>query len=92
MLSQSSHATTATTNFSATRSYHDLATMGYAAHASSLTDVQAQARRNGLNWLCGPSPEIAGEPAPIVFFEVCWLRSLFFRFPLPEAATTLLQT
>jgi hypothetical protein len=33
-------AATAAINFSTTRSYHDLATMGYAAHASGLTDVQ----------------------------------------------------
>ena len=57
-------ATTAAINLSTTRSYHDLATMGYAAHASALTDVQAQALRNGLKWLCGRSPQIAGEPAP----------------------------
>jgi hypothetical protein len=57
-------AATAATNFSTTRSYHDLATMGYAAHASGLTDPEAQALRNGLNWLCGRKPEIAGEPAP----------------------------
>ena len=57
-------ATTATTNLSTTRSYHDLATMGYAAHAAGLTDVQAQALRSGLSWLRGRNPEIAGEPAP----------------------------
>ena len=57
-------ATTAAINLSTTRSYHDLATMGYAAHASALIDVQAQALRNGLKWLCGRSPQIAGEPAP----------------------------
>jgi REase_DpnII-MboI len=57
-------ATTAATNFSTTRSYHDLATIGYAAHASSLDEVQAQALRHGLKWLRGRSSEIAGEPAP----------------------------
>ncbi|MGA2936295.1 MAG: hypothetical protein ABSF52_04255 [Syntrophobacteraceae bacterium] len=57
-------ATTAATNFSTTRSYHDLATIGYAAHASGLNEGQAQALRHGLKWLCGRSAEIAGEPAP----------------------------
>jgi hypothetical protein len=33
-------ATTAAINLSTTRSYHDLATMGYAAHASALTDAK----------------------------------------------------
>ena len=58
-------ATTAAANFSTTtRSYHDLATIGYAAHAFALDEVQAQGLRNGLKWLCGRSPDIAGEPAP----------------------------
>lgn len=57
-------AKTAAINLSTTRSYHDLATMGYAAHALGLTNVLAQALRNGLKWLCGRNPEIAGEPAP----------------------------
>ena len=57
-------ATTAATNLLTTRSYHDLATIGYAAHAAGLTDVQPQILQNGLNWLCGRNPQIAGEPAP----------------------------
>lgn len=57
-------ATTAATNFSTTRSYHDLATIGYAAHASGINEAQKQTLRHGLNWLCGRSPDIAGEPAP----------------------------
>ncbi len=57
-------AKTAATNFSTTRSYHDLATIGYAAHAYALDDIQAQALRHGLKWLCARPAEIAGEPAP----------------------------
>jgi hypothetical protein len=56
-------ATTAATNLSTTRSHHDLATIGYASHACGLDEVQTQTLRNGLKWLCGRSPEIAGEPA-----------------------------
>lgn len=52
------------TNFSATRSYHDVATIGFAAHGCTLDQVQTQSLRNGLKWLCGRSAEIAGEPAP----------------------------
>lgn len=57
-------ATTAATNFTVTRSYHDVATIGYAAHAYSPDQVQAQALQNGLKWLCGRSADVAGEPAP----------------------------
>src|SRR5439155_13543297 len=55
-------ATASATNFSTTRSYHDLATIGYAAHAGGLDQAQAQALRHGLTWICGRSPEIDGEP------------------------------
>jgi len=57
-------ATTAAADFAKTRSYHDLATMGYAAHISSLDEAQTDVLRQGLKWLCGRSPEVAGEPAP----------------------------
>jgi hypothetical protein len=57
-------AASAATNLSTSRSYHDVATIGYAAHVSGLDDVQAQALRQGLRWLCGRSPDIDGEPAP----------------------------
>lgn len=57
-------ATTAATDFSTARSYHNLATVGYAAHASGIDEVQAQVLRHGLKWLRGRSPDIAGEPAP----------------------------
>ena len=57
-------ATTAAANFATTRSYHDLATIGYAAHMSSIDEAQTDVLRQGLKWLCGRSPEIAGEPAP----------------------------
>jgi hypothetical protein len=57
-------ATTAAANFVTVRSYQDLATIGYAAHAYGLNEAQIQILRQGLNWLCGRNPEIAGEPAP----------------------------
>lgn len=57
-------ATAAAASFSTTRSYHDLATMGYAAHVFALNEVHAQTLGHGLRWLCGRSPDIAGEPAP----------------------------
>jgi REase_DpnII-MboI len=57
-------AATATTNLLTTRSYQELATIGYAANAYGVDDAQAHALRQGLSWLCGRSPEIAGEPAP----------------------------
>jgi REase_DpnII-MboI len=57
-------AATAAANFATTRSYHNLATIGYAAHVSSLDDVQTDVLRQGLKWLCGRSAEIAGDPAP----------------------------
>ncbi len=57
-------ATIAATDFTTTRSYHDLATLGYAAHLSTLGEAQAQCLRQGLTWLCGRPSEIAGEPAP----------------------------
>jgi hypothetical protein len=57
-------ASTAAISFSTARSYHDLAIIGYAAHASGLDEAQAQAIRHGLKWLSGRSPDIAGEPAP----------------------------
>src|SRR5262245_19664397 len=57
-------AAASATNFSMTRSYHDLATIGYAAHAGGLAHNQAQVLRHGLAWMCGRSPEIDGEPAP----------------------------
>jgi hypothetical protein len=57
-------ATSAATNFAKTRSYHDLATIGYAAHWVGLDETQEETFRLGLRWLCGRSPVIDGEPAP----------------------------
>jgi hypothetical protein len=57
-------ANSATANLSnGRRSHHDAAAIGYAAHRCALNDVQAQALRQGLKWLRGRSPDIAGEPA-----------------------------
>jgi hypothetical protein len=57
-------AATAAANFETSRSYHDVATIGYAAHVSTLNEPQKQALQRGLTWLCGRAPQIAGEPAP----------------------------
>jgi hypothetical protein len=59
------------------------------AHASALTDVQAQALRNGLKWLCGRSPQIAGEPAPFFTDAVALLGlALGARFLQGDEMTT----
>jgi hypothetical protein len=85
-------ATTAATNFSTTRSYHDLATLGYAAHAAGLDDVQAQALRHGLKWLCGRSSDIAGEPAAFFTDAVALLGlALGARFLGGDEAVTTSQ-
>lgn len=57
-------ATAAAANFASTRSYHDLATMGYALHSARLIESDIETLRSGLKWLCGRSAEIDGEPAP----------------------------
>jgi hypothetical protein len=57
-------AATAVTNLATTRSYHDLAIIGYAAHAVGLDQIQADALRHGLKWLWGRKSDIVGEPAP----------------------------
>ena len=57
-------AATAAANFETSRSYHDVATIGYAAHVSTLNEPQKQALQRGLTWLRGRAPQIAGEPAP----------------------------
>ena len=57
-------AAAAAANFDTSRSYHDVATIGYAAHVSTLSEPQKQALQRGLTWLCGRAPQIAGEPAP----------------------------
>ncbi len=70
-------AITAASNFSTIRSYQDLATIGYTANAYGVDDAQVQVLRQGLNWLCGRSPEIAGEPAPF-FTDAVALLGLAF--------------
>ena len=57
-------ALAAADSFQATRSYHDVATMGYAAHAGALDETRTSVLEAGLGWLCGRSPEIDSEPAP----------------------------
>jgi hypothetical protein len=54
----------AATDLATVRSYHDLAVIGYAAHAAGLGVVETNALRHGLKWLCGRNCEVAGEPAP----------------------------
>lgn len=56
-------ARAAITDLATTRSYHDLAIIGYAAHSVGLDEIQASALRHGLKWLCGRNCEVAGEPA-----------------------------
>ncbi len=56
-------AATASANFASSRSYHDVAVLGYAADAAVLDEELRQILRGGLAWLCGRSPEIDGEPA-----------------------------
>jgi REase_DpnII-MboI len=85
-------AATAVTNFSETRSYHDLATIGYAAHAVGLEEVQAQTLRDGLRWLCGRSPVIDGEPAPFFTDAVALLGlALGARFLAGDEAASTCQ-
>jgi hypothetical protein len=85
-------ATNAVTRFATTRSYHDLATIGYAAHATGLNEIQAQALRSGLKWLCGRSPDIAGEPAPFFTDAVALLGlALGARFLQGEEAVNTSQ-
>jgi len=83
-------AATAATSYSKTRSYHDLAIVGYAAHAAGLNEIEAQTLRKGLSWLCGRSPVIDGEPAPFYTDAVALLGlALGARFLAGgEAATT----
>jgi hypothetical protein len=57
-------AVAAAISLAGTRSYHDLAIIGYAAHAVGLDERQADALQRGLEWLCGRNSEVAGEPAP----------------------------
>lgn len=57
-------ATNASASFAVSRSYHDVAVLGYAAHATVLDESLSTALREGLDWLFGRSAEIAGEPAP----------------------------
>jgi hypothetical protein len=57
-------AIAAAANLNASRSYHDVAVLGYAAHALGLEGSRRDALSEGVNWLLGRSPEIAGEPAP----------------------------
>ena len=59
-------ATGALAHFGEARSYHDLATLGYAISAGVLDDTQVASLRAGLTWLLGRPPEVAGDPAPFV--------------------------
>jgi hypothetical protein len=80
-------ATAAAIDFATTRSYHDLASIGYAA--PGLDEVQAQTLRHGLKWLCGRSPDIVGEPAPFFTDGVALLGlALGARFVQGEELVT----
>jgi len=48
------------------RSYHDVAALGFAARGIGLNQDQLTVLAEGLQWLGGRSPRIAGEPAPFV--------------------------
>jgi hypothetical protein len=85
-------AKAAATNLSTTRSYHDLAIIGYAAHTGRLHQAQSEALRHGLKWICGRSPEIDGEPAPFFTDAVALLGlALGARFLAGDTAADTAQ-
>lgn len=53
-----------TAKLTAGRSYHDIAVLGYTSSVIGLEDDQSEGLSSALQWLCGRSPEIAGDPAP----------------------------
>jgi hypothetical protein len=70
-------AESASASFSTSRSYHDLAVLGYAARMSAVEADGIGVLRAGLTWLCGRNANIDGEPAAFVTDAVALLGIAF---------------
>lgn len=82
----------AATEFATTRSYHQVATLGYGAHAGILDEDQSRVLQESLAWLCGRSADIVDDPAPFVADGVALLGiALGARSVGGQDASTALQ-